>query len=131
MIRSIMMVLMTFVPSSTNICRPADAFSAGIIAHLQTVVTGSDAGNSKLRAAYRLPLVTTSPAVELVADESVCASAKSAVEDRFTDGTTVSQVYVFRIGTTRIAATAAQPSGGEGLMVFVFDSSYSYLATIQ
>jgi len=121
-----------FVPSSprTNLCRPADSFSAGMIQHFNAVVTGTDAGNTRLREAYKLLLVTTSPAVTLVTDESECLLAKAAVEDRFTDGTTTSQVYVFRIGTTRIAASAAKMSRDQ-ILIDIFDSSYNYLTTLQ
>lgn len=114
----------------TSVCRPADSFSAGMIQHLNAVVTGTDTGNTRLRQAYRLLPVTTSPAVTLVTDESECLLAKAAVEGRFTDGTTTSQVYVFRIGTTRIAASAAKMSRDQ-ILIDIFDSSYNYLTTLQ
>ena len=117
-------------PPRTSVCRPADSFSAGTIEHLNAVATGTDTGSTKLRRAYKLLLVTTSPAVTLVADESECLLAKAAVEGRFTDGTTTSQVYVFRIGTSRIAASAAKMSRNQ-ILIDIFDSSYNYLATLQ
>jgi len=116
---------------STTICRPADSLSASVIAHLQAVVTGSDSGNAKLRQAYNLPLVATTPPVVLVTDELACADAKAAVEARYTDGTTSDQVYVFRVGTTRMVAFDGRAGGRGGIMMHVFDSAYTYLVTIE
>lgn len=114
----------------TTVCRQADSFSAGVIQHIQKVVTATDAGNASVRAAYKLPLVTTSPAVELVTDENQCLLAKAAVEARYTDGTTADQVYLLRIGTTRFVATDGR-KGGRDVMLHVFDTSFQYLITIE
>jgi hypothetical protein len=94
------------------------------VSYLQRIVTGTDAGNAKLRASFDLPYVTTTPAVELVTDEAQCANAVAALNSYYTDGLSHSPVFLIRVGTTRFAITDGS------LVVHIFDTSYNYRITL-
>jgi hypothetical protein len=106
-----------------NACHSANSWSSNEITYLQGIVTGTDAGNAKLRQAFDLPYVTTTPAVELVTDEAECANAVTAVNSLYTDGRSHSPVFLIRVGSTRYAIS-------DGSDVHIFDTSYSYKMTI-
>jgi len=112
-------------PRVTDHCRPANSWSDNSIAYLQRTVTGTDAGNVKLRTAVKLPYVSSKPAVTLITDESVCAAAVKAVENLYTDSLSRGPVWVFRVGATHYAVSDAPD------LIYVFDSSFRWLATLS
>lgn len=115
-----------FVPPSLDgNCRPANGWSANELAYLQRIVTGPDAGNAKLRTAYKLPYVTTTPAVAFVDDDATCAAAAMALESVLTDSLPHRPVYLFRIGTTRFSISDGT------LVTHIFDQDFHYLLTIR
>ncbi len=106
-------------------CRSANAWSDNSVANLQRIVTGMGAGSIKLRAAYKLPYVTSTPAVVLVASDSVCAAAAAAVEQLYTNSVSPRPVWVFRIGSTHYAVSDA-PN-----VIHIFDNNFTWLATLS
>jgi hypothetical protein len=103
-----------------NSCRASTAWSTSKINYFQAIVTGTDARNTTFRQAYDLPYVTTSPAVELISDETQCGNAVTALQALYADGKTHSPVFLIRIGTTRFAIADGS------LSVHIFDSNYQY-----
>ena len=113
------------VRSVTDHCRAANSWSDNTIAYLQRIVTGTGAGSIKLRTAFKLPSVTSTPAVVLVADDSLCATAATAVENLYTDTLSRSPVWVFRIGTTHYAVSD-RPE-----LIYIFDNNFTRLAILS
>jgi hypothetical protein len=111
--------------SVTNACRAANSWSSNTVSYLQRIVTGSDAGSVKLRQAFDLPYVTTTPAVELVSDETECGNAVSALNSFYTDGLSHSPVFLIRVGTTRFAINDGS------LATHIFDTNYQYKLSLR
>ena len=110
---------------ATDHCRSADSWSANTTTYLQRIVTGTGAGSIKLRAGYKLPYVTSTPSVVLVTDDSLCATAVTAVENLYTDSLSRSPVWVFRIGTTHYAVSD-RPE-----LIYIFDNNFTRLAILS
>lgn len=109
----------------TNSCRTSTAWSAYKVSYFQALVTGTDSLNVTLRRSYSLPYVTTTPAVELIGDETQCANAVTALQTLYADGNSHSPVFLIRIGTTRFAIADGS------LSVHIFDSNYQYKFSIR
>lgn len=109
---------------SAGNCRPQSGVSNNVVTFLTEIVTRGDPGNIKLRQAYNLPAVSTTPAVTLVADDAECAKAAAALQAFYNDGVSSAPVWVFKIGTSRIAAVDGS------LEINVFDTSYNHLALL-
>ena len=110
---------------TTNACRAANSWSSNTVSYLQRIVTSSDAGNAKARQSFDLPYVTTTPAVELVNDESECANAVAALNSFYADSVSHGPVFLIRIGTTRFAISDGSQS------IHIFDTSYNYKISIR
>ena len=76
------------------------------------------------RKVFKLPRVTTRPAVTFVQNESVCERAAEALEHFYTDPRHHRPVYVFRVGTTRFVMS------DRSLNSQVFDRKFKHLATL-
>lgn len=111
--------------SSTNACRAANSWSSNTVSYLQKIVTGSDSGSVKLRQAFDLPYVTTTPAVELLVDETACGNAVTALNSIYTDGLSHSPVFLIRIGTTRFAISDGSQA------THIFDTNYQYKLSLR
>ena len=111
-------------PGNASDCRPANAWSRAQVAYFTNIVSGSSADETTLRQAYNLPGVNTIPAVQHILDEADCARAVTALSTIYTDGVNRSPVYVFRIGTTRLAIADGS------LSIHIFDTFYKYLVTL-
>lgn len=105
-------------------CKASSDWSANELAYLQRIVTGTDAGNAKLRAAFKLPYITTTPAVTLVADDTVCGAAATALETFLADSLSHRPVWVFQIGSTRFAIADGS------LVPHIFDNNFNYLVSL-
>jgi len=119
------LVLLFQQPAAGINCRPANSWTQNAVLHFQRIVTFGGPGYVKLRQAYNLPAVYTSPAVSLVTDEAECARAIAALDGIYTDGESHGPVYLFKIGSTRFAAADGS------LTVHIFDSTYNYLVSIS
>jgi hypothetical protein len=105
---------------TTNAYRVADSWSSNYVSYLQRIVTGSDAGNAKLRQSFDLPYVTTTPPVELVINEADCKNAVAALNSFYADSLSHSPVFLIRVGTTRFAISDRWED------MHIFDTSYHY-----
>ena len=91
---------------------------------LERTVTGTGTENVLARRTFKLPRVTTRPAVTFVQNESVCEAAAEALEAFYKDPRHHRPVYVFRVGTTRFVIS------DRSLNVQVFDRKFKHLATL-
>lgn len=105
-------------------CRASNDWSTNELAYLQKIVTGTDLGNTKLRAAFKLPYITTTPAVTLVSDDAVCGAAATALESFLADSLSHRPVFVFQVGSTRFAIADGS------LEPHIFDNNFNYLLTL-
>ncbi len=105
-------------------CRPENSWSLNSVAYFERIVSSGDAENARLRAAFNLPIVVSSPRVTLVTDEAVCARAVAAIDALYTGGPSRTPVHVFRIGTTRLAVAHRIAD------IHVFDVTHTYLVTV-
>lgn len=128
----LLVMLLSFVVSpqperdpNANACRAANSWSSNTVSYLQRIVTSSDSGNAKARQSFDLPYVTTTPAVELVADESECANAVAALNSFYADSVSHGPVFLIRVGTTRFAISDGSQS------IHIFDTSYNYKISIR
>lgn len=112
-------------------CRVGNSWSQKTVGQLQWTVTGTDSSSSRLRTALQLPSVATSPAVEHVVDEAECARAAAALENRYADGLSRRPLWVFRIGSTRFGVSDGTTGGRGNILVHIFDTSYTYLASLD
>jgi hypothetical protein len=110
---------------TTGNCRVQNSWSDNTISYFTRIVTSGSAGNVKLRQAFNLPAVVSSPAVSLVTDDAECARAVTALNSIYTDAISHAPAYVFKIGTTRIAVADGS------LQIHIFDASYNYLLSLQ
>jgi hypothetical protein len=115
---------------SNGVCRPPSEASDDRLAFFTDVVTRTDEENTALRQAVMLLRVTTTPAVTLVADDSICAAVAAAVEAFLGDGLTRSSLWVLRAGPERYVAFDGSQDHGWSVH-WVFDSSLNYLSTVQ
>lgn len=133
MIILLALLTITFQPlalDSLN-CREANSWSRNEVEHLRKTVTGTDSGNIKRREAFQLPYVTTLPAVEHVLDEAECGRAAAALETRYADGKSRRPLWVFRIGSTRFGVSDGTTGGRGNILVRIFDTSYTYLVSLD
>lgn len=112
-------------------CGAANSWSRNEVEHLRKIVTGTDAGSIKARAAFQLPHVLTLPAVEHVLDEAECGRAAAALEGLYSDGRSRRPVWVFRIGDTRFAVSDLSGGGRGNILVHLFDASYKYIVSVD
>ncbi|HMI47695.1 MAG TPA: hypothetical protein VK481_03410 [Gemmatimonadaceae bacterium] len=110
---------------SVGNCRSQNSWSDNTIEYFTGIVTREDSGNLKLRRAFNLPAVTSTPAVSLVSDDAECVKAVKALNGIYTDSVSHRPAYVFRIGATRLAVSDGS------LQIHIFDSSYKYLLSLQ
>jgi len=115
----------------TSSCRAGNSWSQKTTGELRRTVTGTDSLSSRLRAALQLPYVATSPAVEHVLDEAECSRAAAALETRYADGVSRRPLWVFRIGSTRFGVSDGTIGARGNIMVRIFDTSYTYLASLD
>lgn len=110
-------------------CRAADAFAAGTIPWLDSLMTGSDSLNASLRAKLRVTR-TTSSEIALVTEQSVCTNAARAVDVAVGHVQNGRRVYVFKARTHYMVfdpeSLDTELDGGYR-QHFFFTSSWTYL----
>lgn len=117
----------SIVETSSTPCLGPDELSNHFLEFFQTVVPGTWSATDSMRAQYSLPKVDSS-AITLVADSTTCSRGLSTYRVAFKDST-LSGVYVYRVGTTRYVLLGGSIDAGRHLAVTV-DTSFSVLARV-
>ncbi|HLQ23610.1 MAG TPA: hypothetical protein VK132_10410 [Gemmatimonadales bacterium] len=128
-------VLSSPAQGQTSACRPADAVSAGLVADLQRIASGTDSTNAGLRSLLQIPQVATSQ-VTYVTNKTTCNKALTPYNTatHATDANTGAEVdppsgqlYVVQVGTV-YAVWDPVKMVGEYRSYVTLDSKFKVLA---
>ena len=112
----------TTASASSSVCMPMDGYANYHIANLRSIVTSTKPTAIAWRNNVHLPAVSDT-AVAIVADSITCARGLVAYNAAIAD-TTVTSLYLIRVGSTTFVASNPKLKAGEFVQHFVFDSAF-------
>ena len=111
-------------------CLGPDNYSATLTNSLKEAATSNAPWAVALRANTHLPQIGDS-AVMVVSDSTKCAAATIAYNDEVRSaGATVSDVYLFRVGSAFVASNPSNTNGREFTENLVMDSTFTAIGVI-
>jgi hypothetical protein len=132
-----LVVVSSQAQGQASACRPADAVSAGIVADLQRIASGTDSTNAGLRSLLHIPQAATSQ-VTYVTNKTTCGKALTPYNTatRATDANTGAEVdppsgllYMVQVGTVYVVWDPVKKVG-EYRSYITVDSKFKVLANV-